>query len=122
MGTINKFEDVIAWQKAKELVNAIYALTKSAQFAKDFALKDQIRRAAISVMTNIAEGFGRKTDKDFANFLNIAHGSVAEVQSLLYVAKDQEYISEEDFNKYYELALEVSSMLQKFSNYLRKGL
>ena len=122
MGTINKFEDVIAWQKAKELVNAIYALTKSAQFAKDFALKDQIRRAAISVTANIAEGFGRKTDKDFANFLNIAHGSVAEVQSLLYVAKDQEYISEEDFNKYYELALEVSSMLQKFSNYLRKGL
>lgn len=101
MGKIEKFEDIQAWQKARELTKQVYKVTKNIQFAKDFSLKDQIRRAVVSIMANIAEGFARRTNKEFINFLTIAHGSAAELQSHFYVALDQGYISEKDFQSLY---------------------
>lgn len=93
MGKINKFEELQGWQKARELSKSIYNITRNSELSKDFALRDQLRRSSISVMSNIAEGFARRTDKEFANFLGIAHGSVAELQSQLYIAFDQKYLT-----------------------------
>lgn len=88
MAAFQKFEDIKAWQKARELTKEIYLATSDNLFSKDFGLRDQIRRASVSMMANIAEGYGRKTNKDFAHFLVIAHGSAAETQSHLYIALD----------------------------------
>lgn len=121
MAKIQRFEDILAWQKARELVREIYAVSKNDIFSKDFGLRDQIRRAAVSIMLNIAEGFARKTNREFFQFLVIAHGSIAEVQSVLYVAFDQKYISQEQFENLYKMANEVSKMIMGFSNYLRKS-
>jgi four helix bundle protein len=118
MGTIKRFEDIEAWQKARVYVKDIYTVTSIGAFAKDFSLRDQIRRAAVSIMLNIAEGFARKTDKEFAQFLIHAHGSAAEVQSALYIALDLKYISQNDFTKLYNNAGEVSKMINSFSQYL----
>lgn len=120
MAKIERFEDIQAWQKARELNSNIYSLTKNSSFLKDFSLRDQIRRASISIMANIAEGFGRKSSKEFANFLNMAHGSAAEVQCHLYAALDLKYISKEDFEMLYKKADEVSKMIQGFMNYLNE--
>lgn len=90
MAKIERFEDIIAWQKAREMVKEIYQVSSDGKFAKDYGLRDQLRRAAVSVMLNIAEGFARKTSREFMQFLVIAHGSAAEVQSALYVAIDQQ--------------------------------
>ena len=78
MANFKRFEDIQAWQKARQITSKIYKATAKDDFAKDYGLKDQIRRASISIMSNIAEGYVRRSDKEFANFLNIAHGSVAE--------------------------------------------
>lgn len=121
MGRIEKFEDILAWQKARELVREVYSVTTEGQFARDFGLKDQIRRAAVSIMLNIAEGFARKTNREFCQFLVIAHGSAAEVQAALYVALDQGYISTELFERHYNLAEEASKMILGFVEYLRKS-
>ena len=118
MGKIERFEDIQAWQKSRELNSEIYRITKNSNFSKDFALCDQIRRASISIMSNIAEGFGRKSKKEFANFLNMAHGSAAEVQCHLYIASDLNYINNEDFKALYEEVDEFSKMIQGFMNYL----
>lgn len=83
MPTFTRFEDIQAWQNARELTSQVYRLTKIGEFARDFGLRDQIRRATVSIMANVAEGFARRSDKDFANFINIARSSVAEVQSHL---------------------------------------
>jgi four helix bundle protein len=115
-----KFEDIIAWQKAHLLSNRVYEATRDTQFGRDYGLRDQIRRASVSVMANIAEGFGRRTNKDFANFLVMAHGSAAEVQSHLYVARDQNYITDTIFRELYELAAEVSRMTMSLCQHLRK--
>jgi four helix bundle protein len=106
--TIERFEDIIAWQKAKELTLLIY---KSFQSVKDFAFRDQIQRAAISVMNNIAEGFERKGAKEYSRFLYIAKGSAGELRSMLYVAKELKYIDDEIFIRYYQYAEEISKML-----------
>lgn len=121
MSNIEKFEDIQAWKKARELTKQIYKVTKNTQFSKDFGLRDQIRRAAVSIMANISEGFARRTNKEFINFLAMAHGSIAEVQSHLYVALDEEYISKQEFNDLHGKANEVSRMVQGFSNYLRNS-
>ena len=110
MSTFKRFEDIQAWQKARQVTNLIYAVTKKEQFSRDFGLRDQIRRASVSIMANIAEGFARRSDKDFAHFLNISRSSSAEVQSHLYVAIDQGYIEENEFNEIY-LALEETSKM-----------
>ena len=116
---IERFEEIQAWQKARELVRNIYDTTSKEDFARDYSLKDQIRRASVSVMSNIAEGYARQTDKEFNQFLHIALGSVAEVQSQLYIARDLSYISEEEFNRIYELSSEVARLITGFIKYLQ---
>ena len=118
MAKIERFEDIQAWQKARELNVKIYNITKNSHFFKDFSLRDQIRRASVSIMANIAEGFGRRSKKEFSNFLNMAHGSAAEVQCHLYVALDLSYINRDDFQELNDKVEEVSKMIQGFMNYL----
>lgn len=106
-----RFEDIKGWQKARELTQQIYQLTKQESFSRDPSLVDQLRRASVSITSNIAEGFERDGEREFARYLKMAKGSSAEVRSQLYVAKDEKYISDEQFNKVYELASEVSKIL-----------
>lgn len=120
MAKIERFEDIVAWQKARELVKQVYAISNAGPFSKDFGLRDQIRRAAVSIMLNIAEGFARKTDREFAQFLVISHGSAAEVQAALYVALDQGYLSEPEFKVLYATVDETSKMIMGLSSYLSK--
>ncbi len=120
MGGFKKFEDILAWQKARQAAKMIYEITAEGAFAKDFGLRDQIRRSGVSVMANIAEGYGRRSDKEFSNFLNIAHGSIAETQSHLYIALDLNYLSRESFDKIYSLLDEVSRMTMALTQHLRK--
>ena len=94
MARVNRFEDLEAWKIAREIVRAVYGVSQNERFARDYGLKDQIRRSSVSIMSNIAEGFERDGDREFANFLSIAKGSAGETRSLLYVALDQNYISE----------------------------
>jgi four helix bundle protein len=119
MATFKKFEDMQAWQKARQATRMIYELTAKGRFAGDYGLRDQIQRASVSIMANIAEGFGRHSDKEFANFLNIAHGSVSEVQSHLYIALDLNYIDQSSFTKLYELLDEISRMTLGLAQHLR---
>ncbi len=121
MGKIERFEDIEAWQKARELVNRVYKVSSYSRFGKDFDLQHQVRRSAISVMANIAEGFGRRSNQEFANFLNYSHGSAAETQSHLYLALDQNYINQETFDELYNQCDEISRMTLSLANYLRKN-
>ncbi len=121
MAAFKKFEDILAWQKARAFTKRVYQVTGCGVFSKDFALRDQIRRSSISVMANIAEGFGRRTNKDFAGFLVIAHGSAAETQSHLYVALDLNYISEAEFGELYAMVDEASRMVMSLCQHLRKN-
>jgi four helix bundle protein len=121
MAKIERFEDIHAWQKARDLVREVYSATTDGLFARDFGLRDQIRRAAVSIMLNIAEGFARKTSREFCRFLVIAHGSAAEVQAALYVALDQRYITREQFERLYGTADETSKLIMGFSSYLNKS-
>ena len=119
---IERFEDIVVWQKSRELVNIVYQVTvENEGFKRDFDLKSQIRRAAISVMSNIAEGFARRSDKAFASFLHIAHGSVAEVQSQIYIALDLNYINKAGFDKIYSMSDEISRQSQAFIKYLNNS-
>jgi len=111
MAKIERFEDLIAWQKARELTRRIYLYTGVGAFAKDFGLRDQIRRASVSVMSNIAEGFERGGRPEFHQFLVIAKGSCAEVRSQLYIAKDVGYLTEKDFNALMDLSIEASRII-----------
>lgn len=120
MAAFTKFEDIIAWQKARELTKLIYLATAENSFARDFGLRDQIRRSSISIMANISEGFGRRTNKEFANFLTVSHGSAAETQSHLYVALDLGYLSQKQFEDLYKMADEVSRMTMALGQHLRK--
>src|SRR3989344_6233853 len=107
------FEELYCWQTGRELVNIIYSLTQNPLF-KDFSLKDQICRAAVSVISNIAEGFERGSKEEFLYFLYIAKGSCGEVRSQLYIALDQGFITKEDFNIAVEKCKQVSGLLYKF--------
>ena len=121
MSKIDRFEDVIAWQKARLLTKEIYAHTRAAQFAKDFGLKDQIQPASVSTMSNIAEGFERGGDKEFLQFLSASKGSCGEVKSHLYVALDQNCIAQLQFEQLYAKADEVGKSIFSFMNYLRNS-
>jgi len=99
-----KFEDIEVWRKGGELVKAVYLLTSFGAFSKDLGLKDQIQRAAVSITSNIAEGYARRGNKEFVKFLWIAKGSAAEVQSQLHNARDLGYITDEQFNTHYDAA------------------
>lgn len=105
---IKNFEDIISWQKAKELTLSIYRLNKN---IKDFTFKDQIQRAVISIMNNVAEGYERSGNKEFKKFLYIAKGSCGEVRSMLYLALELHYINKNDFDKLFCLSIEISRLL-----------
>ncbi|MFO7803949.1 MAG: four helix bundle protein [Desulfovermiculus sp.] len=108
---IEKFEDLIAWQKARELTKRIYQLTRSDPFCRDFGLANQIQRSAVSVMSNLAEGFERGSSSEFHQFIVIAKASCAEVRSQLYVALDIGYISTHVFDEINTLAQEVARLI-----------
>jgi len=105
---IKRFEDIISWQKSKELSVMIYSLFME---SKDFGFRDQIQRASVSIMNNIAEGFERKSNKEFKYFLFIAKGSCGEVRSMLYLAKELDKISDNEFTKLFSLSEEISKLL-----------
>ena len=109
--SVRRFEDLVVWQKARVLTNEIYKITKKSEFSKDLGLKDQIQRVSVSIMSNIAEGFERGSKEEFIQFLYISRGSCGEVRTQLYVAKDQNYITEEEFQKLQKLAIEVSRLI-----------
>ena len=119
MSSISNFEDIEGWAKARELTNKIYNVTERDQMSRDFGLRDQLQRASISIMSNIAEGFERGGNQEFIQFLFQARASCAEVQSQLYVVKDRDYISEQEFKQIYGLAQEVSKLISGFISYLR---
>jgi four helix bundle protein len=122
MAGFKRFEDIQAWKKAKHVAQLVYMHTSIGHFATDYALRDQIRRACISVMSNIAEGRGRRSDKEFATFLNFAHGSVAETQSQLYLARDLAFLDDAAFSEIYSELEEISRMIMKLSQHLRANL
>lgn len=115
------FEELPVWQKARELVNYVYGLTRNDAFSRDFSLVDQIRRASTSVMSNIAEGFERGTNAEFIHFLYIAKGSAGEARTQLFIAHDQNYISEQEFRDGINISKEVSGQLSKFIDYLKSS-
>ena len=119
MATFKRFEDIQAWQKARVLTKEIYLISGSGNFAKDFDLRSQIRRSSVSILANIAEGQGRRTDKDFAHFLNMSLGSVAETKSHIYLALDLGYLSQPQFDEIYEKLDEVGRMIFALSAHLR---
>ena len=121
MATIKRFEDIEAWKKARELTREVYRHSKVGPFSKDFGLRDQIRRAAVSVMSNIAEGFERGGNKEFMEFLAIAKGSVGEIESQLYVALDENYIDENDLVSLKRLAGSTKRLIGGLLGYLRQS-
>jgi four helix bundle protein len=121
MGSIRRFEDLDVWRKSRELVRAVYGLSAQGKFSRDFGLQGQLRRAAVSVMSNIAEGFERGGNKEFLRFLAIAKGSCGEIRSQLYVACDQGYLTQPQFTAVCEGAMEVSRMLAGMMRHLRQA-
>lgn len=121
MATFRSFEEIDAWKKARELVREIYLMTKAGHFAKDFVLRDQIRRASLSVMSNIAEGYERGGNKEFIQFLSVAKGSAGEVRAQLYAALDQGYISQHQFVRLSSLVTEISQMISGLMGYLKQS-
>lgn len=120
MATITRFEDIEAWQLGRELKRLVYACSKTGEFARDFALKDQIRRAAISITANIAEGFEREGNREFIQFLSISKGSTGELQDHLYTALDESYLTQPQFDNLYGKAAEVGRKLGAFMGYLQR--
>ena len=118
---IEKFEDIKAWQAGRKLTKAVYQMSSASQFSRDYGLRDQIQRASVSVMANIAEGYDSLSNREFMRFLGYALRSATEVQSHLYVALDQDYASQDQFNAIYQQAIEVKSLLHGFLRYLRKS-
>jgi len=121
MATINNFEELRVWQKARILCQEIYEIIEKEKFCKDYKLKDQINGSSGSVMDNIAEGFGRQGNNEFINFLTISNGSVLEVKSQLYRALDRKYITPEKFDELEKLIEEISKMIAALIIYLGKS-
>lgn len=116
---IERFEDLQAWKEARALVSQIYRAIRTAESLKrDYRFRDQIAAAAVSVMSNVAEGFSRRSDREFTQYLFIAKGSCAEVQSLLYVALDQEYINQTEFEALYDQAEKAAKLISGLITYL----
>ena len=120
MAAFKTFEEINAWGNGRALVNDVYAMTGRGAFAKDFGLRDQIQRAAVSICSNIAEGFERRGNKEFIKFLWIAKGSAAEVASQLYHAKDLGYISEDTFSQLYDKTKKIGGMIFKLISSIEK--
>mgnify|MGYP003580183097 CR=1 FL=1 len=122
MAKIEKIEDIIVWQNAIKLCDAVYDITDKNLFAKDYSLKDQIRRSAISIPSNIAEGFERESNRQFVYFLLIAKGSAGELKTQLHISRNRKYISEEEFQKLHDAVSEIGKQLGKFISYLRESI
>ena len=118
MTTAKRFEDLEVWQRAKELTNLVYKHSADGAFLRDLGLRDQMRRASVSVMSNIAEGFESLTQAMFIRYLGIAKGSAGELRAQLYIAKDQGYVSDENFLEMFSLAEVCSKQLARFIQYL----
>ncbi len=118
MTAITRFEDIESWKTSRQLTNSVYAHTNLTGFNRDFGLRDQIRRASVSVMSNIAEGFESRTDVQFINFLGMARASAGEVRSQLYIALDQKYITEEQFIETFSMAQTCARQISNFMKYL----
>ena len=121
MATIRQFEDIEAWQTARELTRAVYACSAAGAFARDFGLRDQMRRAAVSIMANIAEGFERGGSAEFSHFLSVAKGSAGEVEAHLYVALHQRYVTQAEFEQLRELAASAKRLIAGFMKYLKRS-
>lgn len=118
---IKKFEDIDVWVEARKLVNMVYDLTNKELFKRDFGLREQIQRAAVSCMSNVAEGFDSDTKQQFIQLLSYTKRSSSEVQSELYVALDRKYITKTEFDECYNQAKSVGKLLNGFIRYLRTG-
>jgi four helix bundle protein len=121
MSTFQSFEEIGVWQKARQLTKEVYQVSGKGPFTRDFGLRDQIRRACVSIMSNIAEGYERGGTKEFLQFLSIAKGSAGEVRSQLYVAFDQDYLTKSVFEELSSHAREISRMLTGLMSYLRNS-
>ncbi|MBS1902331.1 MAG: four helix bundle protein [Bacteroidetes bacterium] len=121
MAKIERFEDLIAWQKARVLTREVYQVTRTGRFSKDFGLAGQIQRASVSVMSNIAEGFERGRRAELHQFLSIAKGSCGEVRSQLYVALDAEYLSEERFAELKSLCEETGRIINGLRSSIQRN-
>ena len=121
MVAIQRFEDLEAWKLARGLTNDIYDVTSTGEFSRDFSLRDHIRRASISIVSNIAEGYERDGDKEFVQFLYIAKGSCGEVRAQLYLAYDRNYLTPEKFATLSSKAVQISRVISGLIKYLRKS-
>ena len=121
MPTVKSFEDLAVWKDARKFTNKIYMLTKKFPKEELYGLTSQIRRATVSIMSNIAEGFDRRSDKELTNFLSIARASSSEVQNDLYIALDLNYISQVEFNQLYQEAKKIAKQINGLMNYLKSG-
>ena len=121
MPAIEHFEDLQVWQLARIVTSKVYDCSKNAPFSKDFGLRDQMQRAAVSILSNVAEGFERRSDNSFHQFLSIANGSAAELRAQLYVALDQGYISRQKFDELRDDVVRIGKMLASLMSYLRNS-
>ena len=121
MSTIKSFEELPVWKDARKFTNKIYNLTTKFPKEEIYGLTSQIRRATVSIMSNIAEGFDRRSDKELSNFLSMARGSSSEVQNDLYIALDLRYISKEEFNETYQEAKKIAKQINGLMTYLKSG-
>ncbi len=121
MANIERFEDLRAWKLARVLTNRIYDFSVVGEFSRDFGLRDQMRKAAVSIVSNIAEGFERDGDKEFVQFLFVAKGYCGELRSQLYIAHDRRYVTDEEFSELFGTTLEVSRMISGLIKYLRQS-
>jgi four helix bundle protein len=120
MASISRFEEIEAWKAARVLTNQVYDLSNLGTFAKDYGLRDQMRRASVSILSNIAEGFERGGNKEFLHFLSIAKGSVGELRAQLYIALDRQYFSSSQFDQLHGQAVRISRMISGLMNYLQR--
>ena len=118
MSTIHKFEEIEAWQTARELTREVYSISNGGTFARDFSLRDQMRRAAVSIMSNIAEGFESRTSSLFVEFLGRAKGSAGELRAQFYIAHDAGYLSQEQFHSLRASCEKCSGQISRFTSYL----
>jgi four helix bundle protein len=121
MAKVETFEDLEVWQRSRFVVNQIYQLTNTKPFAKDYSLCDQLRRCAISTMSNIAEGFEKASRREFAHYLDIAKGSNGEVRSQLYVARDLRYIDQKTFDELKSTLMSLSRQISSLMKYLKQN-
>lgn len=121
MAKIERFEDIKGWEKGRELCKLVYEVTNKAPFSRDYGLRDQIHRAAVSIISNIAEGFESQNDRTFIRHFYIAKGSSGEVRAQAYIAMDQGYVTPEVFNQIYTLSSETSRLISGFITYLEQN-